>query len=140
MAEEKVTAAETQVPAAEKKAPAKKAPAKTAAAAEKKPAAKKPAAKKESGETAAAKPAAKKTAAKPAADKASAKKAPAKKASAGGLTVKLTHSLIGRGKKQISTAESLGLRKVGDSRQQPDNEATQGKIRIISHLVEVTKA
>ena len=53
---------------------------------------------------------------------------------------KLVKSLIGRKKDQISTANSLGLKKVGDVSVQPENEATLGKIQKISHLVEVTEA
>ena len=78
---------------------------------------------------------AKKTAAKPAE-----KKAPAKAKAAASLTIKLTKSLIGRSKNQIATAQSLGLKKVGDVTVQPDNTATNGKINKISHMVEVTKA
>ncbi|MBQ6035376.1 MAG: uL30 family ribosomal protein, partial [Ruminococcus sp.] len=33
-----------------------------------------------------------------------------------------------------------GLKKVGDVTTQPDNEQTNGKIKKISHLVEVTEA
>lgn len=120
----------------------------TEAAAEKKPAAKKAsAAKKPAAKKAAdgeAKPAAKKTTkkaadgeAKPAAKKTAAKKAEAK---AGTVTVKLTKSLSGRGQKQIATAKSLGLKKIGDVTVQPDNAQTAGKIAKISHLVVVTKA
>ena len=104
----------------------------TEAAAEKKPAAKKA--------TAAKKPAAKKAAdgeAKPAAKKPAAKKAEVK---AGTVTVKLTKSLSGRGAKQIATAKSLGLKKIGDVTVQPDNAQTAGKIAKISHMVAVTKA
>ncbi|WP_303787716.1 50S ribosomal protein L30 [Ruminococcus flavefaciens] len=54
--------------------------------------------------------------------------------------IKLVKSLIGRKKDQIATAQSLGLRKVGDVTTQPDNEQTNGKIKKISHLVEVTEA
>ncbi|MBR5682522.1 MAG: 50S ribosomal protein L30 [Ruminococcus sp.] len=54
--------------------------------------------------------------------------------------IKLVKSLIGRKQDQIATAESLGLRKVGDVTTQPDNEQTNGKIKKISHLVEVTEA
>ena len=53
--------------------------------------------------------------------------------------IKLVKSLIGRKKDQIATAQSLGLKKVGDVTVQPDNEQTNGKIRKISHLVEVTE-
>ncbi len=53
------------------------------------------------------------------------------------LTVKLVRGLAGKKKDQIAIAESLGLRKVGDVTEQPDNAATKGKIFKISHLVEV---
>ena len=54
--------------------------------------------------------------------------------------IKLVKSLIGRKKDQIATANSLGLKKVGDVSVQPENEATLGKIQKIAHLVEVTEA
>ena len=54
--------------------------------------------------------------------------------------IKLVKSLIGRKKDQIATANSLGLKKVGDVSVQPENEATLGKIQKIYHLVEVTEA
>lgn len=54
--------------------------------------------------------------------------------------IKLVKSLIGRKKDQIATANSLGLKKVGDVSVQPENEATLGKIQKISHLAEVTEA
>ena len=103
-------------------------------AAEKKPAAKKNAAKKTT------------TAKKPAAKKAEGEKAPAKKAAskkaaaAATVTVKLVRSLSGRSEKQIATALSLGLKKIGDVTVQPDNAQTNGKIAKISHMVAVTKA
>ena len=56
------------------------------------------------------------------------------------VNVKLVKSLIGSKKDQIATAYALGLRKIGDVSEQPDNPQTQGKIKKISHLVEVTKA
>lgn len=56
------------------------------------------------------------------------------------LQVTLKKSLIGSKKDQIATANSLGLRKVGDSSVQPDNPQTQGKVRKIAHLIEVTQA
>ncbi|MGN0696827.1 MAG: 50S ribosomal protein L30 [Oscillospiraceae bacterium] len=55
------------------------------------------------------------------------------------LNVKLVKSLNGRTKDQIATANSMGLRKIGDATQQPDNDATKGKIKKISHLIEVTE-
>lgn len=56
------------------------------------------------------------------------------------LTIKLVKSTICCKKDQIATCESLGLHKVGDVVTQPDNAATQGKIKKVIHLVEVTKA
>ena len=103
-------------------------------AAEKKPAAKKTAAKKTT------------TAKKPAAKKAEGEKAPAKKAAskkaaaAATVTIKLVRSLSGRSEKQIATALSLGLKRIGDVTTQPDNAQTNGKIAKISHMVAVTKA
>lgn len=54
--------------------------------------------------------------------------------------IKLVKSLIAVKKDQIATANSLGLRKIGDVTVQPDNAATQGKINKIVHLIEVTDA
>ena len=62
----------------------------------------------------------------------------AKKASE--LKIKLVKSLIGAKDNQIATAKALGLKKVGNETVQPDNDATNGKINTIIHLVEVTKA
>ena len=125
--EKKVAATEAAAekkPAAKKASAAKKPAAKKAADGEAKPAAKKTTKKAADGE---AKPAAKKTA----------KKAEVK---SGTVTVKLTKSLSGRGEKQIATAKSLGLVKIGDVTVQPDNAQTAGKIAKISHMVAVTKA
>ncbi|MGN0595343.1 MAG: 50S ribosomal protein L30 [Hominimerdicola sp.] len=56
------------------------------------------------------------------------------------LNITLIKSLSGRSAKQIATANSLGLRKIGDTTSQPDNTATQGKVKLISHLIKVTEA
>ena len=56
------------------------------------------------------------------------------------VNVKLVRSLIGCKKDQIATAQSLGLRKIGDVSVQPDNAQTQGKVNKIGFLLEVTKA
>ena len=55
------------------------------------------------------------------------------------LNVKLVKSLNGRLQKQIATAHSLGLRKIGDSTVQPDNDCTRGKIAKIGYLLQVTE-
>ena len=54
--------------------------------------------------------------------------------------IKLVRSLNSVKKDQYATAVSLGLRKIGDIIEQPDNDATKGKINKIAHLVEVTEA
>ncbi|MCM1054482.1 MAG: 50S ribosomal protein L30 [Bacteroides sp.] len=51
--------------------------------------------------------------------------------------IKLVKSLIGRKDSHIATANSLGLRKIGDTTVQPDNAATNGKIKTIGYLLEV---
>lgn len=55
------------------------------------------------------------------------------------MKIKLTKSLIGCKKDQIATAHSLGLRKIGNVTEQPDNAQTQGKINKISHLVTIVE-
>ena len=55
------------------------------------------------------------------------------------LNVKLVKSLNGRLEKHIATANSLGLRKIGQETIQPDNEQTRGKIAKIGYLLEVTE-
>ena len=55
------------------------------------------------------------------------------------LTIKLVKSLNGRLQKHIATANSLGLRKIGDITVQPDNDQTRGKIAKIGYLLQVTE-
>ena len=51
------------------------------------------------------------------------------------LNIKLVKSLNGR----IAKHKVLGLRKIGDTTVQPDNEATRGKIANIGYLLQVTE-
>ena len=53
------------------------------------------------------------------------------------MKITLVKSLFGCKKDQIATAKSLGLKKVGDVTEQPDNAQTQGKVKKIVHLVDV---
>lgn len=53
------------------------------------------------------------------------------------MKITLVKSLIGTKKDQIATAHALGLKKIGDCTEQPDNAATQGKIAKIIHLIKV---
>ena len=55
------------------------------------------------------------------------------------IKIQLTKSLIGCKKDQIATAHSLGLRKIGNITEQPDNVQTQGKIAKIYHLVTIVE-
>ena len=53
------------------------------------------------------------------------------------LQIKLVKSLNGRLEKQIATAQSLGLRKIGQVTIQPDNTQTRGKIAKIGFMLQV---
>ena len=54
------------------------------------------------------------------------------------LKIKLVHSAVASVKKdQTATAKALGLRKIGDVVEQPDNPSIRGMIFKIKHLVEV---
>ena len=55
------------------------------------------------------------------------------------LKIKLVKSLNGRLEKHIATANSLGLRKIGQEVEQPDNTQTRGKIAKIGYLLQVTE-
>ena len=55
------------------------------------------------------------------------------------LNIKLVKSLNGRLEKQVATAYSMGLRKIGDATVQPDNDQTRGKIAKIGYLLQVTE-
>lgn len=53
------------------------------------------------------------------------------------MKITLVKSLIGTKKDQIATAHALGLKKIGDTTEQPDNPSTQGKVAKIVHLIKV---
>ena len=55
------------------------------------------------------------------------------------LKIKLVKSLNGRLEKQIATAQSLGLRKIGNETIQPDNTQTRGRIAKIAFMLQVTE-
>ena len=55
------------------------------------------------------------------------------------LKIELVKSLNGRQEKHIATAESLGLRKIGQTSIQPDNTQTRGKIAKIGFMLQVTE-
>ena len=56
------------------------------------------------------------------------------------LNIKLVKNLSGRLEKHIATANSLGLRKIGDTTVQPDNAQTRGKIAQIGYLLRVEES
>ena len=53
------------------------------------------------------------------------------------LKITMKKSLIGCKQYQIDTAKTFGLKRPGDVSIQPENPATLGKVRVISHLVTV---
>ena len=53
------------------------------------------------------------------------------------VKVTLVKSLIACKKAQIATANSLGLKRPGDTTVQVNDAVLQGKIKVISHLVKV---
>ena len=55
------------------------------------------------------------------------------------INIKLIKSLIGRSDKQIKTAASLGLKKIGDISSHEEGAVLDGKIRVIAHLIKVEK-
>ncbi|NLM04236.1 MAG: 50S ribosomal protein L30 [Clostridiales bacterium] len=56
------------------------------------------------------------------------------------LNIKLVRSVIGTLPKQRKTIEALGLKKIGQEVQKPDNPQTRGMVEVVKHLVEVTEA
>ena len=56
------------------------------------------------------------------------------------LNIQLVKSLSGRLEKHVATANSLGLRKIGDTTVQPDNAQTRGKIAKIGYLLHVEES
>ena len=55
------------------------------------------------------------------------------------LKIELVKSVNGRLKKHIATANSMGLRRIGDISVQPDNAQTRGKSAQIGYLLQVTE-
>ena len=56
------------------------------------------------------------------------------------LKVTLVKSPIGAVPKRKKTVEAMGLRKVNKTVELPDNAATRGMIKQVSHLVKVEEA
>ena len=56
------------------------------------------------------------------------------------IKITLVKSLIASKPNQRATAQSLGLRKIGDSIVHEAGPVLDGKLKVISHLVSVEKA
>lgn len=56
------------------------------------------------------------------------------------VKITLTKSLIAAKPNQKATAESLGLKKIGDSIVHEAGPVIDGKVKVISHLVSVEQA
>jgi large subunit ribosomal protein L30 len=54
------------------------------------------------------------------------------------VVVKYVKSCIGYSQRQKRTLHALGLKRLGDQVELPDNDAVQGMLDRISHLVQVT--
>ncbi len=53
------------------------------------------------------------------------------------LKIKLTKSVIGVKPKHRATVKALGLKKIGQVVERPDNPQMRGMVNKISHMVEV---
>ena len=57
----------------------------------------------------------------------------------GTIKIRLIKSPIGSPKKLKKVVKGLALRRINQTVERPDDEATRGMVRKILHLVEVTK-
>ena len=64
----------------------------------------------------------------------------AKKAATKKLKITLVRSTIGQVPKNRATVEAMGLRKLNQTVELPDNEATRGQIQKVRHMVKVEEA
>ena len=64
----------------------------------------------------------------------------AKKAAAKTLKITLVKSTIGQIPKTRATIEAMGLRKLHQTVELPDNEATRGQIQKVRHMVKIEEA
>lgn len=51
--------------------------------------------------------------------------------------ITLIRSIYGIKDKQRATIKALGLRKIGQSVEKPDNEQVRGMLNVVNHLVKV---
>ena len=64
----------------------------------------------------------------------------AKKAETKKLKITLVKSTIGQVPKNRATIAAMGLRKINQTVELPDNEATRGQIQKVRHMVKVEEA
>ena len=64
----------------------------------------------------------------------------AKKAETKKLKITLVKSTIGQVPKNRATVEAMGLRKIHQTVELPDNAATRGQIQKVRHMVKVEEA
>ena len=64
----------------------------------------------------------------------------AKKEEAKKLKITLVKSTIGQVPKNRATVEAMGLRKINQTVELPDNAATRGQIQKVRHMVKVEEA
>ncbi|MDE6844789.1 MAG: 50S ribosomal protein L30 [Lachnospiraceae bacterium] len=64
----------------------------------------------------------------------------AKKETAKTLKITLVKSTIGQVPKNRATVEAMGLRKINQTVELPDNAATRGQIQKVRHMVKVEEA
>lgn len=55
------------------------------------------------------------------------------------IKIKQVRSAIGRTKDQKRTLEALGLKKLHQTVEHPDNPSIRGMVQAVSHLVEIVK-
>ena len=64
----------------------------------------------------------------------------AKKAETKKLKITLVRSTIGQVPKNRATIAAMGLRKINQTVELPDNDATRGQIRQVRHMIKVEEA
>ena len=64
----------------------------------------------------------------------------AKKAETKKLKITLVKSTIGQVPKNRATIQAMGLRKIHQTVELPDNEATRGQIQKVRHMIKVEEA
>lgn len=56
------------------------------------------------------------------------------------ITIELTRSTIGAPEKQRKVVKALGLHKVGQRLEKPDNASIRGMVKAVNHLVTIVES